>query len=1038
MTESTGPSQGDSTRELANAWNLASQPAASHSRATRDEAADNPPPAGTTGFAPGGGATGSFDPGSEIPTRFPRTGETLAGFRIVSELGRGAFARVYLAEQADLADRPVALKVSQALGEEPQVLARLQHAHIVPIHSVHDDPDSRLRLLCMPYLGGANLAEVLEMAGNRLPSQATGWSLVDALDQIGHRMSRADIPGGVRPSSGRASTLDRFQPRRGLGTAGTRGIGSPSRVRALWGRYWARMPWWDRFEPGPIPNGEDGPEPGRAPGDELELAQPSRRFLRSASYIQAAVWIVARLAEGLDHAHSRGLLHRDLKPSNILIAADGTPMLLDFDLSAETSGPDPDDGARARLGGTLPYMAPEHLDAFNPLGKTPADAVDEGSDLYALGLILFEMVAGRHPFSNPPDLHPLTDVLAMMTEERRRGAPSLRAIHPEVPWSLDAILRKCLDPNPDHRHARAGDLAEDLRRFLDDRPLKHTPEPSLRERAAKWARRNPRATSSTSVALLASVLILGLGILLGLLAENLQGASARLQRSTFRTTFDECQLLLNVTSGPPEHLKGGIARAQQALDRYGVGQPGDWTAGPLVVRLPKAERLALREEVAELIFLIARARVFLAERVGDESGRLRALEWGLAWLNRAEAFDPHPTAALYGDRARYRAALGRSGEAARDRSLQVKTAPSTSRDFYLLGTSALAHRRPEEAEAHLLRAVALDPRRFWAWFTLGLCHADQGRFLEAAGDFSVCTALVPDFAWPHLNRGLALARAGRLADARSAYDRALVASPRFAEALVNRALTCLELGDPGQADRDLALALTLGRRDPSLRAARAEAKARLGRRDEARDDFAELLRDHPDDPSLLVARGVFRLADPSTRPAAEADFRGALALDPKHARAHLGLAYLLRRKDPRVALGHAGQALEAEPNLTDALQLRALLRADLGDPAALADVDRVLQAPSPRGLYNAACALSILSRTRPDSRYVPRALDVLRRALDAGYPSKPLDDDPDFDPLRDRDEFQGMLRAAKHETTYADPPRTKSRAPGRIGDRPAA
>ena len=69
---------------------------------------------------------------------------------------------------------------------------------------------------------------------------------------------------------------------------------------------------------------------------EEDAASPARQFLRGANGIEAAVWIVARLAEGLDHAHSRGLLHRDLKPANILIAADGTPMLLDFNLAAET------------------------------------------------------------------------------------------------------------------------------------------------------------------------------------------------------------------------------------------------------------------------------------------------------------------------------------------------------------------------------------------------------------------------------------------------------------------------------------------------------------------------------------------------------------------------------------------------------------------------------------------------------------------------------------------------------------------------------
>ena len=136
---------------------------------------------------------------------------------------------------------------------------------------------------------------------------------------------------------------------------------------------------------------------------EADLGRPSRQFLHGASAIQAAVWIVARLADGLDHAHSRGLLHRDLKPANILLAGDGTPMLLDFNLSVEAL---PHSGEteihRAFVGGTLPYMAPEHLDAFNPRGSTPPEAVDERSDIYALGLILFEILAGEPAFPEVP------------------------------------------------------------------------------------------------------------------------------------------------------------------------------------------------------------------------------------------------------------------------------------------------------------------------------------------------------------------------------------------------------------------------------------------------------------------------------------------------------------------------------------------------------------------------------------------------------------------------------------------------------------
>ena len=102
---------------------------------------------------------------SPKPGGLPPPGDELAGFRILQELGRGAFARVYLAEEIHLGGRLVAIKVSRPEGEEPQILARLQHTHIVPVHSVCDDPETGLRVLCMPYFGGANLAQVLDAAG---------------------------------------------------------------------------------------------------------------------------------------------------------------------------------------------------------------------------------------------------------------------------------------------------------------------------------------------------------------------------------------------------------------------------------------------------------------------------------------------------------------------------------------------------------------------------------------------------------------------------------------------------------------------------------------------------------------------------------------------------------------------------------------------------------------------------------------------------------------------------------------------------------
>ncbi len=254
------------------------------------------------------------------------------------------------------------------------------------------------------------------------------------------------------------------------------------------------------------------------------------------------------------------------------------------------------------------------------------------------------------------------------------------------------------------------------------------------------------------------------------------------------------------------------------------------------------------------------------------------------------------------------------------------------------------------------------------------------------------------FAWVHFNRGLALARAGLLDAARDAYDLALRTDPEFAEAMANRAMVDLELNRLEPALADLTRAIALGRDDVAVLAARGEALARLGRLDEAQSQFQALLADDPDNASVLVARAMTRLrTDPQ---GARADFEHVLARDPHHAAASYGMALLVRADDPRRALSHLDTAIAADPHLVDAIQLRALVRARLGDPAALDDVDRLLKVPTALRYYNAACAVALYSDKAHDPRQLGHAMELLARAVDLGFPAAEAVDDPDLATLR--------------------------------------
>ncbi|HEX3448025.1 MAG TPA: tetratricopeptide repeat protein, partial [Isosphaeraceae bacterium] len=790
------------------------------------------------------------------------------------------------------------------------------------------------RVLCMPYFGGADLARVLKTAGGLVPTHHDGVSLVEALDQISLKLPECSaVVQTHRPVRiSRASSLKKDEPAASppavLIATPAMGSAATSRLRGLLSRFvWSAA---------------------HSPLHQRDLAaerdEPSRQFLRGASAIQAAVWIMAQLSEGLEHAHARGLLHRDLKPSNILLAADGTPMLLDFNLAVEQVADSPEDEIRrAIVGGTLPYMSPEHLDAFNPNGTTPAHAVDERSDIYAMGLILFEMLTGESPFPEPPPGTQLIETMDLMVACRRQP-PSLRSVCPQVPWSLDALTAKCMAFDSARRYARARDLAEDLRRFLDNLPMKHCPEPSFRERAGKWARRHPGLCGSTSIAVFALVLLGVLGATTALVFDRMQSLSARVRYRIFDQEFSDIQFLLNTAGGSNEHLKTGLEKAAHALEPFRVDNGDTPKHGDWAQRLTADERRRLSEQVVELIMLDARAHVLLASQQGTPEDRRRAFQRAIKRLDHTERTHAGAPSALYAERARYHAALGEAELARRDRERSRQIAPSTCHDLTLLATSLLAGGDRMGAEQALRQALRLDVTSFWAWFVLGHCHYAQGRFLEAAGDFAACAVRGPQFAWVHFNRGLALARAGRPLEASHAYDRALELDPQFSEALVNRAMAQLELNQLTAAERDLLRAVELGRDDLVTLTALGETLSRSGRQAEAERCFADLLSKRPGSAVARIARGFSRIA--SNPAGAQSDLSQALGEEPRNAQALYGMAVLARGGDLREALNYLNRALAIDSNLIDALQLRALVRAQLGDLAALDDIERLLQSPT--------------------------------------------------------------------------------------------
>ena len=211
------------------------------------------------------------------------------------------------------------------------------------------------------------------------------------------------------------------------------------------------------------------------------LAAALRESLPSSRL--AATWALA-LAEAMAHAHEHGVIHRDLKPGNILLDGEGTPHLTDFGLALVLS-----DSAELTLSGTAlgtaGYMAPEQAAGCS------AD-ISPATDIHALGAVLYHLLTGRPPFH--ADSIPAT---LKQVVEADPVAP--RRLNPAAPRDLETICLKCLEKVPAHRYATAHELAEELRRFLRNEPIRARPL-SKPERLWRACRRHPGVTS-LSVAL---------------------------------------------------------------------------------------------------------------------------------------------------------------------------------------------------------------------------------------------------------------------------------------------------------------------------------------------------------------------------------------------------------------------------------------------------------------------------------------------------------------------------------------------------------
>lgn len=345
---------------------------------------------------------------------WPKSGQAFQDYVLGRELGRGAFAQVFLAHQPALGNRLVVVKVSSLGTTEAATQGRLNHRNIVPVHSVTRDEATRLTTICMPYLGHGTLADVLGrlFQGDRIPRHA---------HDILRALPKEDLPA-VELSE--ATDLDPVFPR--------------------------------------------------------------------GTYVDGVLHLAIQLAEALAFIHHQGICHRDLKPANVLVTPTGKPMLLDFNVAWDVRS------AIHRTGGTLPYMSAEQIIATDPEHGVDSSLLDERSDLYSLGVILFELLTGVHPFGPFPNRQTQRERRNYLLKRQREGPRSVRQFNRQVDRLLARTIESCVAYNPRERPQTADELAALFRKCA-----------SWSWRSCRWLKSHPRLLSLAAALLVSSATAAG-------------------------------------------------------------------------------------------------------------------------------------------------------------------------------------------------------------------------------------------------------------------------------------------------------------------------------------------------------------------------------------------------------------------------------------------------------------------------------------------------------------------------------------------------
>jgi eukaryotic-like serine/threonine-protein kinase len=432
--------------------------------------------------------------------------EYLGEYRIVREVGRGGMGVVYEADQKSLGRR-VALKVLpfhrlmdqvylKRFEREAQAAARLHHTNIVPVFGAGEHEG--VHFYAMQYIAGRGLDRVIRELRRR--RQLTAGSGKQSPEMTGTTRS-------IEPAS-------RLDPVDGNHACDSR----------------------DRNPEGSAPTSGSVYDGGDQ--DEIVARLYDQPFLQ---YVRSVAGLGVQVAQALAYAHGQGIVHRDIKPSNLMLDPVATVWVTDFGLAKAENSEDLTHSGDVI--GTLRYAAPEGLTGH----------FDARSDIFGLGLTLYELLTLRPGYD-------AESRGALLQQVAAAEPPPPRKIDGRIPPDLNTIVEKAIAREPDRRYATAALLADDLQRFLDDRPVAARRTGPVGH-AWRWCRRNPAFAGLSSGTL--AVLLVGSSVIFW--QWRLTDHQRRIAEANFTKARDAVDDCFSKVTGDPAFQEPGMEAARQVL-----------------------------------------------------------------------------------------------------------------------------------------------------------------------------------------------------------------------------------------------------------------------------------------------------------------------------------------------------------------------------------------------------------------------------------------------------------------------------------------